>query len=178
MSLVSSTESLNATATMFQTRLTSFQFSMELFHVIRFTQPFNQSEKGDYRAHICFAKQGCNDLQSYCLSECLDSTSPGFGVLDINLICLLCSSLNRKVQALFLNQEVAASSPRSHHYHSWEQMLLQKGIGLYPSCNSAESSSKSRDYNKTFLLQASVTFAFRQHSVVIPGVALNALPES
>lgn len=82
---------------------TSFSFSMELLPVIRFTQPFNPSEEGDYRAHICFAKQGCKDHQSYGLSKWLDTTSPPFGVLVINLICLQWSCLNRKLEALSLN---------------------------------------------------------------------------
>lgn len=40
----------------FQATLISFQFSMELFHVIRFTLPLNQSGKGDYRRFVSQSK--------------------------------------------------------------------------------------------------------------------------
>lgn len=109
MSLVGSTESPLPLATAFQAGSTSFWFSMELFHVILFTQPFHQSEKGDYRAAALVLQRGCKDHQSYWLSKWLHSTLLGFGVLDINLVCLLFSCLNKKVGALFRNQELLHS---------------------------------------------------------------------
>lgn len=86
---------------------------MELSHVILFTQPLNQSERGDYRAHIYFCKATVQGSSMYRLAKWLDSTSPCFGVLDINLIYLLLFCLTRKVQVLFLNYKVATSPSRS-----------------------------------------------------------------
>lgn len=86
---------------------------MELSHVILFTQPFNQSERGDYRAHIYFCKATVQGSSMYRLEKWLDSTSPCFGVLHINLIYLLLFCLTRKVQVLFLNYKVATSPSRS-----------------------------------------------------------------
>lgn len=67
---------------------------MELFHVIRFTQPFNQREKEDYRAHIRFAKQAKIINPTDSQSDWIVHRSP-LECLVINLICLRCSCLNK-----------------------------------------------------------------------------------
>lgn len=84
---------------------------MELFHVILFTQPFNQSEKGDYEARTSFCKEGARIINPTASQSDSIATLLGFGVLDINLVCLLFSCLNKKVWPLFLNQRLLHSEP-------------------------------------------------------------------